>query len=215
MRYDAVIWDLDGPLLDTLADLAAAVNAAMAAFAYPARSLDEVRRMVGNGVSNLILRALPEDHKDDHAAALAVFRAYYGKHYADSTRPYPGIVEALDLLRNQGTVMAVVSNKLDAVTKSLCEKNFGARISVVIGDRPGLPRKPAPDSVALALAQMGVEKARAVYIGDSEVDIATARNAGLPCISVGWGFRPAQTLYDAGAKRIIPDVDALLALLLA
>ena len=215
MSFDTVIWDLDGTLLDTLADLAASVNAALAAFGYPARSLDEIQQMVGNGVSNLVLRALPEGHKEDHAAALALFRAHYGEHYADATRPYPGICEALDMLRARGVAMAVVSNKLDAVTKELCRKYFGDRIGVVIGDRPGLPRKPAPDSVALALAQLGADPARAVYVGDSEVDIATARNADLPCIRVGWGFRPAQVLLDAGAGEIIPDVGTLVERLLS
>ena len=214
MRYDTVIWDLDGTLLDTLEDLADASNAALAAYGHPARSLAEIRSMVGNGVSNLILRALPEDHKDDHAGALAVFRTYYTAHYADKTRPYPGIRELLDDLCDRGAAMAVVSNKLDAVTKALCEIHFGSRIGAVVGDRPGLPRKPAPDSVTLALAQLGRTGERAVYIGDSEVDVATARNAGLPCISVGWGFRPAQVLHAAGAKAIIPDVPALRALLL-
>ena len=214
MRYDAVIWDLDGTLLDTLADLAASVNAALVAMGHPARSLEEIRRMVRNGMSNLVLRALPEAHKADHAAALSLFRTHYAAHYADATAPYPGIVEALDALRTRGAAMAVVSNKLDAVTKALCRENFGDRIGVVIGDRPGLPRKPAPDSVALALAELGRTEAHAVYVGDSEVDIATARNAGLPCLSVGWGFRPAQVLLDAGAKEIIPDVPALLARLL-
>ena len=210
MKYDTVVWDLDGTLLDTLADLAASVNAAMAELGHPARSLAEIRQMVGNGVSNLVLRALPEGNKEDHAAALALFRAHYGEHYADATRPYPGICEALETLRNRGVAMAVVSNKLDAVTKALCEKSFGDSISVVIGDRPGLPRKPSPDSVHLALAQLGADPAHAVYVGDSEVDIATARNANLPCISVGWGFRPVQVLLDAGAGEIIPDVGALM-----
>ena len=214
MRFDAVIWDLDGTLLDTLEHLAASVNAAMAAFGYPARSLDEVRQMVGNGVSNLVLRALPEGRKEDHAAALAVFRAHYAEHYADATRPYPGIIEAVDALCARGVAMAVVSNKLDAVTKALCRLHFGGRIGVVIGDRPGLPRKPAPDSVRLALAQLRADPARAVYVGDSEVDIATARNAGLPCVSVGWGFRPAQVLLDAGAGEILPDAGTLMERLL-
>ena len=170
--------------------------------------------MVGNGVSNLVLRALPEGRKEDHAAALAVFRAHYAEHYADATRPYPGIIEALDALCARGVAMAVVSNKLDAVTKALCRLHFGGRIGVVIGDRPGLPRKPAPDSVRLALAQLRADPARAVYVGDSEVDIATARNAGLPCISVGWGFRPAQVLLDAGAGEILPDAGTLMERLL-
>ena len=214
MKYDTIIWDLDGTLLDTLEDLAAAANAAMAAYGHPARSLEEIRAMVGNGVSNLILRALPEDSKDDHAGALAVFRTYYTAHYADRTRPYPGIPGLLDELLAEGAAMAVVSNKLDAVTKALCERCFGGRIAAVVGDRPGLPRKPAPDGVALALRLLGRDGTRAVYVGDSEVDIATARNAALPCISVGWGFRPAQVLRAAGAKEIIPDAAALRAALL-
>ncbi len=214
MKYDTVIWDLDGTLLDTLEDLADAANAALAAFGHPARSLSEIRSMVGNGVSNLMLRALPEEHRDDHAGALEAFRAHYGVHYADKTRPYPGIPEVLDVLRARGVAMAVVSNKLEPVTKALCSQCLGGRIGVVIGDRPGLRRKPAPDSVFMALAQLGRDASRAVYVGDSEVDLATAHNAGLPCISVGWGFRPAQVLYDAGAGEIIPDADALLALLL-
>ncbi len=214
MKYDTVIWDLDGTLLDTLEDLADAANAALAAFGCPPRSLAEIRSMVGNGVSRLMLRALPEDRKGDHAGALEAFRASYGAHYADKTRPYPGIPEALDALKARGVAMAVVSNKLEPVTKALCRRCLGGRIGVVIGDREGMRRKPAPDSVNLALAQLGRDRTRAVYIGDSEVDIATARSAGLPCISVGWGFRPAQVLYDAGAREIIPDVDALLGLLL-
>lgn len=214
MRYDTVIWDLDGTLLDTLADLAASVNAALRAMGHPERSIDEVRQMVGNGVSNLMLRALPEAHKGDHAAALALFRAHYSVHFADATAPYPGVAAALDALRDRGAAMAVVSNKLDAVTKALCRRYFGERIGVVIGDRPGLPRKPAPEGVALALAELGAVPARAVYVGDSEVDIATARNAGLPCLSVGWGYRPAQVLLDAGAAEIIPDVGTLVERLL-
>ncbi len=211
MKYNTIIWDLDGTLLNTLADLAASVNAAMRAMGHPERSLREVRQMVGSGVKNLVLRALPEGHKDDLDAALAIFRAHYGEHYADATAPYPGIVEALDSLQARGAAMAVVSNKLEAVTKELCRKYFGERIGVVVGDRPGLPRKPAPDSVALALTALGADRSGAVYVGDSEVDIATARNAGIPCLSVGWGFRPAQVLLDAGAGEILSDVPALLA----
>lgn len=214
MRFDTVIWDLDGTLLDTLADLAASVNAAMTAFGYPVRSMTEIRQMVGNGVSNLVLRALPEKHKEDHAAALAVFRAHYSEHYADKTLPYPGICKAVDSLRECNVSMAVVSNKLHAITKALCDQYFGDRIGVVVGDRPGIPRKPAPDSVQLALKQLGADPSRAVYVGDSEVDIATARNANLPCISVGWGFRPAQVLLDAGAEEVIPNVGTLMERLL-
>ena len=129
MRYDAVIWDLDGTLLDTLADLAASVNAALVAMGHPARRLEEIRQMVGNGVSNLVLRALPEAHTADHAAALSLFRAHYAAHYADATAPYPGIVEALDALRSRGAAMAVVSAATSAITV-LSASAFSVAVSV-------------------------------------------------------------------------------------
>lgn len=211
MRYDTVVWDLDGTLFDTLSDLTASANAALRVLGHPERTVDEIRRMVGNGAARLMREALPDGAKDELDEALALFLSHYGVHYADASRPYPGIPGALARLRGRGVAMAVVSNKPDRMVKAICSAYFP--IPVAIGDRAGMRRKPAPDGVALALARLGKDASRAVYIGDSEVDIATAQNAGLPCISVGWGFRAPEALRTAGADRIVPDVPALLALL--
>lgn len=212
MKYQAIIWDLDGTLLDTLQDLTASVNAALQAHGCPARTLEEVRSFVGNGVRNLMLRAVPEGREDvDFEALFRDFRAHYAAHYNDTTAPYPGVMEVLRTLHERGIALAVVSNKLDSAVKALCTRHFGSLIPVAIGDREGVPRKPAPDSVFRAMELLGT--ADALYIGDSEVDIATAKNAGLPCICVSWGFRSEEVLRAAGAERIAPDADALMALL--
>lgn len=212
MKYQAIIWDLDGTLLDTLQDLTASVNAALQAHGCPARTLEEVRSFVGNGVRNLMLRAVPEGREDvDFEALFRDFRAHYAAHYNDATAPYPGVMEVLHTLHEQGVALAVVSNKLDSAVKALCTRHFGSLIPVAIGEQEGVPRKPAPDSVYRAMELLGT--ADALYIGDSEVDIATAKNAGLPCICVSWGFRPEEALRAAGAERIAPDADTLMALL--
>lgn len=210
MRYETVIWDLDGTLLDTLADLTASTNAALAAFGYPPRTLAQIRQVVGNGAANQIRKSLPEGAAD-FDAVLAFYKAHYQAHCNEATRPYPGILEALDTLKARGIKMAVVSNKPDAATKALCRCHFGDRLDAAVGECAGVRRKPAPDSVLRALELLG---GPAVYIGDSEVDIATADNAGLDCICVGWGFRSAEALLDAGAAVIAPDVDSLMKILL-
>ena len=211
MKYDCVIWDLDGTLLDTLADLTASTNAALAAFGYPPRTLEQLRQVVGNGAANQIRKSLPGD-VPEFDAVLAFYRAHYQAHCNEATRPYPGIPEALDDLKARGVRMAVVSNKPDPATKALCRSHFGDRLDLVLGECEGIRRKPAPDSVLRALDLLG--GSAPVYVGDSEVDIATARNAGIDCICVSWGFRSAETLRDAGAAVIVPDADALLAVLL-
>jgi phosphoglycolate phosphatase len=211
MKYDSVIWDLDGTLLDTLADLTASTNAALAAFGYPPRTLEQLRQVVGNGAANQIRKSLPEDAQD-FDEVLAFYRAHYRAHCNEATRPYPGILEALDALKARGIRMAVVSNKPDPATKALCQAHFGGRLDLVLGECEGIRRKPAPDSVLRALELLG--GSAPVYIGDSEVDVATARNAGMDCICVGWGFRPEETLRDAGAAIIVPDTDALMTILL-
>ncbi|MBE6931829.1 MAG: HAD family hydrolase [Ruminococcaceae bacterium] len=212
MKYNAIIWDLDGTLLDTLGDLAASVNAALTKNGCPTRSIDEVRRFVGNGVENLMRRAMPEGREDvEFDRLFADFRAHYALHSNDTTSPYPGVIPALLQLKHQGIKMAVVSNKLDSAVKSLCLLHFGDLIDVAIGEREGVRRKPAPDSVLQAMELLGTTDA--VYIGDSEVDIATAKNAELPCICVSWGFRSEETLRHAGAEKIAPDAEALMKLL--
>ena len=186
-----ILWDLDGTLLDTLEDLMDGVNYAMDRFGYPRRTLEEVRHFVGNGARNLLTRAAPEGADIDQV--LKAFHEYYDIHCQDKTGPYPGILEVLAQLRKKYP-MAIVSNKPDVAVKPLCEKYFPGLYAR--GEIPGCPRKPAPDMVYGAMEAVGAEAC--IYVGDSEVDIATAKNAGVPCLSVLWGFRDRQTLEEAG-----------------
>lgn len=192
-----ILWDLDGTLLETLEDLADATNYALGQYGCPPRTLDEVRRFVGNGAARLIRLALPGGAADpDWKAVLETFRGYYNTHCRVKTRPYPGILEALAAL-GRTYPMAVVSNKPDSAVKPLCRGYFGDIYAR--GESPDCPRKPAPDMVFRAMEAIGVE--RCVYVGDSEVDVATAKNAGVPCLSVLWGFRDRQSLTEAGAEH--------------
>lgn len=214
MRYQAAVFDLDGTLLDTLADLHTATNAALSAFCYPPRTREEVCAFVGNGVGLLIHRALPAGTPSDReAAVLAFFRDYYAAHCREATAPYPGILALLRALRDGGVRVAVVSNKFDAAVKDLCRAYFGDLVEVAVGESPTVRRKPAPDAVLAALAALGVPPAGAVYIGDSDVDIATAAAAGLPCVSVLWGFRDRDFLASHGAVTYAATAGELLALL--
>lgn len=207
----AVVFDLDGTLLNTLDDLAAAANVALAAHGMPPRTVDEVRRFVGNGVAKLIERAVPAG--TDAATQQAVFdtfRTYYAEHNLDATAPYNGILPTLARLRDAGIAMAVVSNKLEEATAALCRHFFSDLITVAVGDAPDRPRKPAPDGTLLALTRLGAAADEAIFVGDSDVDVLTAHNAGLPCIGVTWGFRDADSLHTAGAAHLI-DTPAQLA----
>lgn len=191
-----IIWDLDGTLLDTLEDLKEATNHALRQFGCPERTLEEVRQFVGNGAGRLIRLALPGNPEDpDFETVLSAFRAYYNTHCQVKTRPYPGVLEALATL-GQEFPMAVVSNKPDPAVKALCRFYFGSVYAR--GESVDCPRKPAPDMVYKAMAAIGVD--RCIYVGDSEVDIATAKNAGVPCLSVLWGFRDRDTLVKAGGS---------------
>lgn len=200
MTYDTYIFDLDGTLLDTLGDLAASCNYALHEHGFPERTIDEVRCFVGNGVRLLIERAVPSG-TDAHCvdAVLATFRQHYLEHGLDTTQPYPGVMELLARLRKRGARVAVVSNKFCEATQELCRHFFGDLVEVAIGEGRGIRKKPCPDAVVEALRQLGVQKERAVYVGDSDVDLATARNSGLPCISVLWGFRSKEFLLEHGA----------------
>lgn len=202
MSYDTYVFDLDGTLLDTLNDLASAVNHALRQHGMPTHSVDDVRRFVGNGVHVLMERAVPQGEKNPlFGQALDDFRRFYLEHSLDTTRPYDGIPELLATLRRRGKHTVVVSNKFYAATQELCHHFFPDTIEVAIGEHEaeGIRKKPAPDTVIEALHQLGVSKEKAVYVGDSEVDIATARNSGLPCISVLWGFRDKDFLVRHGA----------------
>ena len=203
-KIKAVVFDLDGTLLDTLDDLAASTNAALEQNGLPVRTTQEVRSFVGNGIGNLIARAMPEQGKDhpQYQAVLDAFVAHYAEHSRDCTRPYDGIMDMLDALDQKGVKLAIVSNKVDFAVKELSALYFGQRMLAAIGDHPSRARKPAPDSVFTALQIMGVSVEEAVYVGDSDVDVFTAHNAGLPCCAVTWGFRSEESLAEAGADYV-------------
>lgn len=214
MRYEAVIFDLDGTLLNTLDDLADSVNHALAACGYPARSREEVRQFVGNGVALLIHRSVPEGTPaGEEDRCLDAFRAHYLTNMRHKTAPYPGISDLLDRLNAAGCAVAVVSNKFDRAVKELCADYFGRRVPVAIGESPSVRKKPAPDTVFAALRELGLPASRAVYVGDSDVDIDTARSAGMDCISVSWGFRDVPFLKSHGASRIADSPEQLFELL--
>ena len=211
-RYRLAVFDLDGTLLNTLDDLAAATNHALAAHDLPPRTTDEVRRFVGNGIANLIRRAVPAGSPADLVEAVyATFNAYYAAHSLDVTAPYPGIPSPLDELRARGVRCCVVSNKGDYAVGPLVEHFFGDAFEVAVGEREGLRRKPCPDTVLACMDACQIPPADTVYIGDSEVDVATAEAAGIDCVCVTWGFRPLSTLLEAGASTIVDDTDQLLA----
>ena len=201
-QYDTYIFDLDGTLLNTLEDLAAAVNYALRSFGMPEHSRDDIRRFVGNGVRMLMMRAVPDGEQNPQfEEVFSTFRTYYMKHSLDMTHPYDGVPEMLTALKQRGCRLAVVSNKFDAATKSLCNHFFAGLIDVAVGEHEaeGIRKKPAPDTVIEAFRQLGVSKENAVYVGDSDVDLQTAVNSGLPCISVLWGFRDQAFLEAHGA----------------
>ena len=191
----AILFDLDGTLLDTLGDLHAATNAVLRSFGYPERTLDEVRRFVGNGARVLIQQAVPAGEEHSVDAVLAAFQVYYAAHCDILTRPYPGIPELLAQL-GEHYPLAVVSNKPDRAVKELAAIYFPSLYAR--GESADCPRKPAPDMVRMAMEALQAD--RCIYVGDSEVDVLTAKNAGVPCIAVTWGFRDVQTLRDAGAE---------------
>ena len=199
-----VIFDLDGTLLDTLADLHAATNAALAHFGYPPHTRDAVRRFVGNGAGLLIARAVPAGtDKATAEAVLAAFQAYYGTHCADQTQPYPGIPELLDALHERGIRTACITNKDHTDAAPMLQKFFGEGISHVEGRKPGRPTKPAPDAVYDALKALGADPSRALYVGDSGVDSETAKNASLPCVLCDWGYWDRDRLENCAALGVI------------
>lgn len=203
-QYQTYIFDLDGTLLDTLGDLHASCNYALRTHGMPERSIDEVRQFVGNGVKKLMERAVPDGLANPlFEDAYQTFRQYYLLHNRDTTKPYLGIMDMLRGLREQGRNIAVVSNKFYTATQELCQHFFGDLVQVAIGEREDIRKKPAPDTVLEALRQLDAEERGAVYVGDSDVDIETARNCGIPCISVLWGFRDRVFLLAHGATSFI------------
>ena len=216
--FNTYVFDLDGTLLDTLGDLAASVNFSLRTHGMPEHSIDDVRRFVGNGVRLLMERAVPDGADNPlFDEAFATFRQHYMEHSLDTTRPYDGIPETLAELRRRGCHIAVVSNKMMAATVELCQHFFPDTVEVAIGENEaaGIRKKPAPDTVFAALQALHVGEGRgevnAVYVGDSDVDLETARNANLPCISVLWGFRDRDFLLRHGAQTFVSHPTDLLA----
>ena len=197
-----ILWDLDGTLLDTLEDLMDGVNYALNEFGLPPRTYEEIRQFVGNGAANLISRAV--EGRADDKAVLDTFKSYYNAHCQVKTKPYEGVLEALAQL-GEKYPMAIVSNKPDSAVKPLCEQYFPGIYA--LGERAGCPRKPAADMVFAAMKDIDVETC--LYVGDSEVDIATAKNAGVKCLSVLWGFRDKDVLIDAGGQYFCEDTAKL------
>lgn len=209
--YKTYIFDLDGTLLNTLGDLAASTNYALRQYGMPEHTIDDVRRFVGNGVGKLIERAIPGGLTNpQYEDVLATFRKHYMLHSLDTTAPYPGIESLLHSLRSHGCNVAVVSNKFYNATVELCRHFFADTVEVAIGERENIRRKPAPDTVFEAMRQLGVSGEDTVYVGDSDVDVATARNSGIPCISVLWGFRDRDFLIEHGATTFVNTPEDIL-----
>lgn len=214
MRYTTIILDLDGTLLDTLEDLTAAVNHTMTRYGYPTRTLDEIRSFVGNGVAILLRRSAPTGTPEElFPEMLDCFRTYYKEHMYDHTAPYTGVLPMLAELHSKGFRTAIVSNKLDEATKELNRRFFLPYNELAIGT-PAEYKKPHPYSVFDAIRRLDSAPAQSIYVGDSEVDLETAANAGIPCIGVSWGFRNRSFLEDRGADYVIDCPEELVSLLL-
>lgn len=215
MNCNTVIFDLDGTLLDTLEDLADSVNYALNDRGHALRKNEEVRQFVGNGVGQLMKRALPIDtSKEEIDCCLEVFRKHYTSNMNNKTRPYKGILELLEELAKKNVKMAIVSNKFDLAVKALCKEMFSQFISEesAIGEKEGIRKKPAPDSAFEALRILSRKPSDAIYVGDSDVDIETAKNAGIFSVGVTWGFRDREVLEKSGADKIIDSPSDLLKL---
>lgn len=210
MKYKAVLFDMDGTVLDTLGDLAAAVNHTLREFSMPERSIAEVAAALGNGAAYLIAHTVPDGTpKELTDKVLAAYAPYYDAHCDILTGPYDGIVPLMQKLRGKGVKLAVISNKQDTAVKPLAEKYFPGLLEIAVGESAEVRRKPNPDAVLAALCHIGVEREDAIYVGDTEVDLQTARNAGMECASVDWGFRTREQLVEIGAEHIFDTVQEL------
>ena len=196
-----VIFDLDGTLLYTLEDLKDSVNFALSKFNYPQKNLEEIKNFVGNGVKVLMELSIPQGKNNENFdECLAIFKTHYAQNMYNKTKPYDGIIEMLENLQNLGFKTAVVSNKFDLATKELCKKYFAEKIEIAIGESENIRKKPAPDSIFKVMEILNSNKNSTYFVGDSEVDIQTAQNANLKCISVTWGYKNEEFLLKNGAK---------------
>lgn len=205
----AIIFDLDGTILDTLEDLYLSVNQTMRHFGFPERTRDEVRSFVGNGVPKLIERSLPKGTAiSDFERALEYFKKYYDTHCLDNTRPYEDITDALRKLKDKGYLVGVMTNKVHSAATLLCEQHFSGVTDMVLGQTDSFPTKPDPAALFFMRREMGADKV--IYVGDSEVDIQTAKNAGVPCVSVSWGFKDREFLLSHGAEIVADTVSDMI-----
>ena len=212
MKYDAVLYDMDGTTLDTLGDLTDSVNYALSQFSLPPVSPKKLAAFLGNGAKRLIDRSCPEGTDQETIdKAYAIYAPWYNDHCSIKTAPYEGILELMEKLRAMGIKQAVVSNKPDIAVRPLAERYFPGLLELAVGDRVGFRRKPAPDTVLAAAEKMNIPVEKCVYVGDSEVDIETAENAGMDGIAVTWGFRSPEQLAQAGAKVMVNTVEELFA----
>ncbi|MGN0526977.1 MAG: HAD family hydrolase [Acutalibacteraceae bacterium] len=211
MKYKLVIFDLDGTILDTLQDLTNSVNYALKKSGYPVRTVEEIKKFVGNGILRLIKLSVPNGaSKEETDIVFNDFKLHYKQNSNVFTKPYEGIADVIKELRNNGIKTAIVSNKADFAVQDLCKEYFPGCFDYAVGERDGVLKKPAPDSVNTVLKTLGFEKNEAVYIGDSEVDIKTSENADLDCITVTWGFRDEEYLKENGAKTFAHSPKELL-----
>lgn len=210
----AVIFDLDGTLLNTLGDLRAATNHALEVRGLPPHSMEEIRQFIGNGIRLLICRAMPEGTPEAEIdAALDDFKAYYAAHIHDRTVPYDGIPQLLTALRKRGIQVAVLSNKIDSASQQLIEYFFPGKTDVVFGEHVGVPRKPDPTSCRMVMQQLSVQPEQVLYVGDSGTDMQTAKNAGLYAVGVTWGFRSKEVLLEYGADVLVHRPEQILQIL--
>lgn len=210
MKYKAILFDMDGTVLDTLGDLTDAINHTMREFNMPEHTMAEAASFLGNGPAYLIAHAVPEGTTPELTEqVLACYVPYYNAHCQIKTGPFEGIVEMMEKLRAQGKKLAVISNKQDSAVKPLAEHYFPGLLEIAVGDSPAVRRKPAPDTVLAALEFLGIDKADAVYVGDTEVDVATARNADMDVAGVTWGFRTREQVIATGAEHVFDTVDEL------
>ena len=211
MAYRAVLFDMDGTVLDTLEDLWAAINESLRRFSLPGASLEKVRAGLGNGAAHLVSVCAPEELRPQ---VLAFYKPWYDAHCNIATRPYPGILPLMERLRERGVKQAIISNKPDPAVQELARFYFPGLLEAAVGESETVRRKPNPDAVLAAVARMGLCAEECVYVGDTEVDLATARGAGMDCIAVTWGFRSREQLLEAGALRLADTAEELEALIL-
>ena len=210
MKYEAVIFDLDGTLLNTLDDLADSLNYTLKKNGLPERTRDEVRLFVGNGIRKLMERGVPAGTEVDVIDKVhSDFTEHYKIHCNDKTRPYDSVLDILAKLKNAGVKLAVLSNKADYAVQDLCVRYFEGLIDVAAGEIIGIPKKPSPEGVYNTLEKLGVTAEKCVYIGDSDVDVLTAKNSNMDCIAVDWGFRDRDVLVNAGAEIIVSSPEKL------